>query len=457
MTRSSAAERLPLTGADCFLRAFDAETRRFHRAGHLSQLVLRLGPGFEPGTLERVLAEVARAQPILVAPIRRRAGVGAPVYRLDLGRRGRPPRVRLHEAQAPTPEVSPRERPLPALFAQRLSAVHDGRRGDLLRVDALRYDGGRAGTDLAFTWLHMLFDGSGSEAFVAFLEACRSGARSPHEVPEADRPGAAPDQPLPASARERGGMAMAWQRWMHGLGARGVRSLAGPRRRLPQDLAVELRAFPAPESVRIRERAAERAGFLTPMLFYLAAAIRAHHAVLKRRGAVPESYVVPLPVNLRPRGREGGIFRTRVSMVWFQVDAARADDLDALLEALKAQRRTAIRDGQVANGVAAMDFARFAPAPVYAHMARRPLRGELCSFFFAWTDAFCPGLERFFGAPVEDGFHAPAVPPSPGSSLVFSVRDERLNLTHVRQRGVLDDEERAVFHRRLESDLRGEA
>ena len=49
---------VPLTGADCFLRAFDIETRRSTGANHLSQLVLRLGPGLDVDGLRRTLEEV---------------------------------------------------------------------------------------------------------------------------------------------------------------------------------------------------------------------------------------------------------------------------------------------------------------------------------------------------------------------------------------------------------------
>jgi hypothetical protein len=90
-------------------------------------------------------------------------------------------------------------------------------------------------------------------------------------------------------------------------------------------------------------------------------------------------------------------------------------------------------------------------------MTRRPLRGELCSFFFGYTAAFCEGLERFFGAPVLDGFHAPSVPPSPGSGLVFSLFGPRLNVTHVRQQGVLSEPERELFRAALVRDLVGAA
>jgi hypothetical protein len=250
-------------------------------------------------------------------------------------------------------------------------------------------------------------------------------------------------------------MAMSWQRWMSSLGRMSVRSPAGPVRRVRQDLVYDRVAFSEAESARIGDRSRTLAGFLTPMIFYMAAAIRAHHAVHRRRGAVPESYVVPLPVNLRPKGGEGGIFRTRVSLVWFQVPSTLVDDEKALLAELKAQRRRAIREDQIANGVAAMDYARYAPARLYALQARRNLGGELCSFFFAYTGRFCPELEHFFGAAVLDGFHVPSVPASPGSSVIFSFRGERLGYTHVRQRGVFTPQELTLVRDSLESDLTG--
>jgi hypothetical protein len=444
MRTSSRADPIRLTGADGFLRAFDADTRRRNGASHLAQLVLRLGPGFDAEAFRAVLAETAAANPILRAPIRRRAGIGVPSYRTGAASDPGWPAFTVHP---PSEEGG-----LPELFYRRLNEVRSPRRGELLRVDAVPRG---SGTDLAFTWLHMLLDGAGSERFVQFLEARRAGAAPP--VPAADRPDAPPEVALPTGARQRGTMAMSWQRGMQALSALSVRSLAGPVRAVRQALVYDVHAFSPEESTAIVGRAASLAGFLTPMLFYVAVAVRAHDAVLRARGTVPESYVVPLPVDLRPKGGEGGVFRTRVSMIWLQVRSERVPDLAALLADLKEVRRAAIRERQVENGVAAMDYALLAPAGLYARMTRRPLRGELCSFFFGWTAEFCEGLERFFGADVLDGFHAPSVPPSPGSGLVFSLFGSRLNVTHVRQQGVLSDEERALFRASLARDLTGAA
>ena len=107
MSNSRATDAIPLTGADCFLRAFDAEVRRFNRSSHLSQIVLRLGSGLDPETLRKQIVEAARANPILRAPIRRRHGVGAPAYRIAGTGGLAPPTLAVHEAPAPTQDPPP--------------------------------------------------------------------------------------------------------------------------------------------------------------------------------------------------------------------------------------------------------------------------------------------------------------------------------------------------------------
>lgn len=440
---------VPLTGADCFLRAFDAEIRRRAGASHVSQLVLRLGPGFDVALFQKLIDQVARAQPIVRAPIGRRFAFGAPVYRLGAASRGAVPRIRVVDVDSPPVSDSK----LPDLFANRLNEQLSARRGELLRFDVVRYAGGAAGSDLAASWLHMLFDGFGSEIFIGWLDACFRGASSPEALPCPGElaPAARPHQTL----RERGDGAMAWQNWLAGFSARPPHSLAGPIRRTRQALHYTRLRLSAEQTARTVETAMQRAGFLTPTLFYLAAAIRAHHAVFRARGADPGSYVVPLAVNLRPKGAAKAMFRTHVSLVWFQALPDEVDDLDSLIASLKEQRLAAIKAGHVENAVAAMDFARFAPNRLYSHLSRRGFRGELCSFFFAFTGNFLAGVDHFLGAEIRDGFHVAPVPPSPGSCVAVSLRGGRLGATHAYQAGVFSARELEIFREQLQSDLQG--
>jgi len=440
---------VPLTGADCFLRAFDDEIRRKAGANHVSQLVLRLGPGFDVELFQKLIDQVALAQPIVRAPIGRRFAVGAPVYRLGAASRGTGPRVCVVDADSgPVPDSK-----LPDLFAKHLNEPMSARRGELLRFDIVRYAGGAAGSDLAASWLHMLLDGSGSEIFIGWLDACFRGASSPEALPCPDEltPAPRPRQTL----RERGDAAMAWQRWLEGFGAHLPHSLAGPLRRTRQSLDYARLQLSVEQTARTVEAAKQRAGFLTTTLFYLAAAIRAHHAVFRARGVDPGSYVVPLAVNLRPKGAAKAMFRTHVSLVWFQALPEEVGDIDALIATLKEQRLAAIKASHVENAVAAMDFARFAPNRLYSHLSRSEFRGELCSFFFAFTGDFLAGVDHFLGAEIRDGFHVAPVPPSPGSCVAVSLRGGRLSATHAHQRGVFSARELEIFHEQLQSDLRG--
>lgn len=434
--------QIPLTGADCMLRAFDREALRMHSASHASQLVLQLGPGLDLGALREAIAEIGNRAPIVRAPIRRRWLFGPPNYELGLARHRPVPPLRVHHG-APPHEEGPWS---PDVFAAALNQRFHGSAGELLRFDLIQYDDGTA--DLGLTWLHMLLDGSGSEAFVRALAAVAAGSRADLGTGwEHD------DSPTALSIAERGRRARGWQAYLESFAAHPPGSPAGPLQRVAQRLRYRLETFTESDTSAIAALARDRAGFLTPVLYYMAAAIRAHHRLFEARGAVPQSYVVPLPVNIRPKGSVGAVFRTHVSMLWFQVRPEQARDFDSLLAELKRQRLAAIRDGLVESGASAIEFARWVPADVFRAMVRRTFNGELCSFFFAFTGDFLAGLDTFLGADVRNGFHVPAVPPSPGSCAAMSIHRGRLNLTHVFQDGALSEGEVELFAAHLRGEL----
>jgi hypothetical protein len=102
-----------------------------------------------------------------------------------------------------------------------------------------------------------------------------------------------------------------------------------------------------------------------------------------------------------------------------------------------------------------MDLLRWAPARLHTWIARRGLGGEIASFYFAFTGEFLPGLTTFCGAEIANGFHVPSVMPSPGSSVIMSIRAGRLNVAHIYQGNAVTADERRVLQERLLDDLRG--
>lgn len=458
MGKSANPDLIPLTGADCFLRAFEAEVRRTAGASHLSQLVLRLGPGFDVEAFRRLVGEVSAANPILRSPIRRLGLVGAPVYRIDRAVPAPGVRFEVHPAAAASDrDGSAPLGPIPKVFFRRLNDRFDARNGKLLCFDVVPRGGATPGTDVALTWQHMLFDGSGSEFFVEHLAACSAEASRDRTIPITRAEGGASSPAaaeLPKAPGERGRMAQAWDKAMRAMAAKPPTSLAGPLRRVRQDLRYDQLRLEGEAADTATGRARKMAGFLTPMLFYLAVSMRAHQAVADRRGLKPASWIVPLPVNLRPKGSQGEVFRSHVSLLWFQATPDETRDLAGLIDVLKAQRLASIKGKIVESGVAAMDFARYAPARIYSHMARRNFGGELASFFFAYTAEFAATAHTLCGATILDGFHAPSVPASPGSALVFSLRGG-LDVVHVHQQGSVSGDEIAVLRAQLLADLGG--
>ena len=349
--------------------------------------------------------------------------------------------------------------PLPVQFFRLLNGVLPLERGVLLRADAVpRNDGG---TDLAFTFAHLLLDGHGSERFVAFLSACGEGRRRADELSAGEGAGLADgDAPPPEGLRQRGARARRWQAHLQTLATPPPVSLAGPLARRPQATRFDTCLLGEEATARTLARTKALAGALTPALFPLAASLRAHAAVFSARGQRPGSFVVPVVANARPRGTgeaSRAIFRTHVGMLWLRALGGELGDLGALVATLKARRLAFLRAGLLEDGLAALDLARLTPKRLYAKLVRRSFAGELASFFFAYTGELLPGLTHFFGAAIESAFHVPGVPASPGSALVLSMRDARLSVTHVWQEGSLDAAERALLRARLLSDLEGEA
>ena len=285
MSRTPDRSRSP--GADAFLLAFDAETRRRNRASHLC--ADRAAPR------PRLLARRARARAARGGrrePDPARADPARAVWsaRRNTGstsRRARWVRFRAARDDArPPPGDWDAPVALPELFAERLNELHPDGRAGLLRVDAVRYADGR--TDLALTWLHMLFDGWGSERFVEFLGVRARARARPTRCPRPTGPARRPTSCCRRTRARRGNMAMEWQRWMRRA------------RRLPVALARGTRARRAPgprDRARAHAPRRQRAGSCARAarcglphaddLLPRRRDPRAHHAVMTRarRGA----------------------------------------------------------------------------------------------------------------------------------------------------------------------------
>ncbi len=438
-----------MTGAGNFLFGLELDARHFHGSSHRSQFVLRFDEGFDVGRCRSGIRTAFEEIPMLRASVERRWGdiAGPRVYRIH----NQPPRsipFFVHD------ETNIGKQRLPLREQTTLYAPHLNTKpvapkaGKIIRFDLYR---GRRACDLVITWLHFLLDGQGILNLVALLsrldgEDARSCSTDNNlsgerlfEVP---------------SLPERLLIAKEWSGRMKALSDPPPGSPAGPVRTVPQDLGYNVIQPDGAVSENLRDSARKEAGFLTPMVFYLAISIRAHHQLFLERGDVPESYLVPVPVNFRDDESDFPVFRTHVSFFWFRVSPEDVEPRPELVRTLKEQRTEQIRHNFPRQMAIAMENNRYVPHWINRKLMRFQTGGELASFFFSYLDTVLPDVSSLFGGKLLDGYHAPGVPPSPGSSLIWGDGDGPLRLTHVYQKSAVDAGERELIQGQIRKEAR---
>ncbi len=447
MKRNSRGSLLTLSGTDALLHALGRELERKGGSSLLSQLVLRLGAGFDVDAFGKLVHDALLQAPLLHASVSRRFGLGPPVFHVKPSRGAELPHITVHDAHRPPPPGT-----LPPVFEERMNQRFASHRGDLLRFDLVRYERGVRGTDVAITCARTLFDPWGSEHFACWLDERFRAVRPPGALPTS-APGADPARAL--RARELGQRTGRWLRHVRELATSHPVSLAGATRGRTHALRSRVLAFDHGTTEQIAARAQAKAGYLAPALFYLAAAIRAHHALFLARGLKPGSFLIPFPIDMRPQEDHQEILRNCMGWIWFEVPAELVENIDALITELRSQLRDRLEHARLDAGRAALHLARFLPGWVLPRVARRVLGGTLGSFWFAYTDELLPGLDHFLGAEIRDVIQVLSVPPSPGSSIVVAPYAGRLNVTHVWSADVLSDADSELFSTRLERELLG--
>lgn len=403
---------------------FDHELRGRGFVGNNCQIVLELGGTVSPDALRSRLAELTAKFPLLNA---RPAGVIHPRWRVP--REATPPAVRVHQHQG-------------GLEEQLLNEPLAVARGELARFDLIETSGGR--TRLAFTWAHALMDAPGAEEFLAWIGDGKNGPGAPASA-----------SPPPASPPLRQRLKTAWKS-LHHLDKFCETKPQSIGTRHPEARA-ELRSsvvrFTAEETATARAHGTRLCGLLGDAQFHATVSLCELHKLRARLGCPSPSYVLPMPVGLRPKGRVEPVFSNQLSMLMVQLFPAQLSSVADAVAAFKPQMEHALRTGLIESGRTLAELFRFLPLPLYVFMVKQGLRGEIGSLFFGDTAAVNPKLNNFLGVPVEDFMHVAAITPSPGLGVIFYYFRGLLRLTVVHSAQVFTRAEADEFTASLRARL----
>jgi hypothetical protein len=415
---------VPLNGSDQLMRGFDFELRRNGFAGNQCQIILELAGRISPEDLLNRRAVLQKEFPMLHARV---GGLFKPKWKfLHRVKPVMPVRVHLDE---------------PGLRQKLFNEPLCVKRGELMRFDLIHRDGERM--DLIFTWSHLLMDATAAEHFLAAVSDEKIVLPQSNPQP----PGA------PAKWPERLELMKKSVEQLDKFCEQQPRALKTRHPNAPRELAYRIEKFSAGETARVRANGAKLCGVLASAQFHAVAAVLELHRLHQKLGAATKSYILPMPVGLRPKGRIEPLFSNQVDMLMLQFLPEQLDSPEKTVAALKAQTAQGLRENSVSYGRKLSELFSFLPLPIFMAVLKHGLKGEICSLFFGDTAAVNPKLENFLGVAVENFTHVAAVTPSPGLGVIYYYFRGELRVSVVHAKTVLTESEAEEFAAALRNRL----
>jgi len=398
--------QIRLAAGDYFMHGQDRRMRRVGLPGNVCCAVIRLGAGLD---MERLRQRIATS-PIMDWLARVRIIRPLPLLP-PLWRTTAKPRTVFYEHNN---QNGGTETPwsLPQVVAER--ELHAAR-GPGLAFDVMRHADGTS--HLYLSWNHTLLDARGLDLLLNHLNAggATNGAPAIQDLINPKQRGWDLSGWWPNAKRARGSV-----EWLRESGDEPLFSLVppGPRARLCRNHH-RLIPFTEQETARIDARSQQLVGGFRRSHFYLAASIRALHAIAIQRGNKDGAYLIPVPHDTRRRGANGPIFSNHLSILFYRIEPQQAGRLGNILGELSRQMTNQIRDRFPESCMAALDMFKPLPLGYYVHHLGKPTPGKIATFCFSDSGETCAGMTKLWGARILNVTHLVPTWRPPGLTVVF--------------------------------------
>lgn len=405
-----------LNGCDYLMRGFDYELRRHGYAGNSCQIILELDGAISADALRRRLEVMAANNPVMGARV-----IGSSYAQWEIPSKAAVPQVRVYPDD-------------PGLVDRLVNERVDVDQGELMRFDLIEKASGK--TKVIFTWAHALMDAHSAEHFIAVAgrEDLALPAKEFIPIPK----------PLPPLKKRISGAMKNFRAYNEyrklAPKSPGVRFANAPKRQL-----FRVEKFSVAESTQIRGHATKLAGVFGEAQYHAAVAIIELQKFQERLGFPSPSFVLPVPVGMRPKGNIEPLFSNEVTSLLIQLLPTQLGSVADAVASVKGQTSHAMREGIVDGCVAFIDFLRLLPPAAYMKFMRTGLKGEICSLFYGNTAAVSPLVTTFGGAKVLDFAHLAAVPEKPGIGIIFYQFQGQLRVTVAHLAETLTESEAADY------------
>ncbi len=390
--------------------------RRSGLAGNVCCAVIHLGEGFDANRLRRRVSEspimdwLARAQ--MVRPL----ALLPPVWRTA----AKPKAIFFEHHDQNGSMETPWS--LPQVVAERELRAEQG---PGLTFDMVRHGDGTS--HLFLSWNHTLLDSQGLDLLLNHLNA----AGATNGVPGVG------DFISPKQINKKWSAAGWWQnaqlahtsmKWLGESGKEPLFSLAPPEPRSGARQNHRRRIlFTEQETACIDARSQQLTAGFRRSHFYLAASVRALHAIAIQRGNKDGAYLIPVPHDTRRHGAKGPIFSNHLSILFYRIEPRHAGRIRDIVGELGRQMTNQIRDHFPEACMAALEMFKPLPPGYYVHHLGKPTRGKIASLSFSDSGEACPGMTDWCGGRILDVTHLIPCWRSPGLTTLFLRIGSRLS------------------------------
>ena len=177
--------------------------------------------------------------------------------------------------------------------------------------------------------------------------------------------------------------------------------------------------FSEEETICVDQQAFQSGSRLGKTPFYLAASCLALKKVFANRGESPPYFWVPVPQNVRPKGKDGHLFSNQLSFLFFKIFTDNCDAVEETVKSINRQMKEQIGFDFPRKYTSLLNFFRNIPTSFFLKMAKLPTAGAFASFSFSHLGEYPHELHYFAGNEIQELLNYPPVPCPPALTIVF--------------------------------------
>lgn len=421
-----------LSGIDWIISAFDYTMKKTTCSGNVSQIVLELDSIVNHEVLEDRLCRFTKELPVLYGNIVRNGYNLAPYWRVPKNGKNSLDLKVYYLNTSSSNDILPF---LEKIMNNPFKDEHEHILFNLIQINNKK-------SYLAMTFDHRLFDAHGAEAFLDLFQ---------QYLIDSNDPSIFEDISLTSSS----GLSEWRKKFYAGKNVnRTLISLSKTTFDLLPCLFRENRSFKfkvitfdLQETKVIYDNAYREAAYLMEMSYLLATVIQGVRCLFNKKKIPVSNFLIGVSVDMRAKKEiKQKLFFNHWSYLFFQINVRNMNSKKELINIIKHQMYEQVKANITKNIAEASFLIRIVPLSVLGKwLGKKPV-----SFVFSYMNKSFFSSAEFIGVKVENLFHMPCVPVSPGFGFFFNYFNGRLNLVISYIEGLIQDDEIVI----LERDIR---